>query len=87
MQQQTPQGLALAHNVMALPMGASLGEKSGLWVTPANIKIVGDEDLNDKNAYMSLIHKAEDMTTQQRAQRSGISLPGSAVPSAVPKKH
>lgn len=75
-QQQTAQGLSMVHQQMALPMGCSLNEKAGTWVTAENMKLFEDEDDKDRSEYERVIAKAKDNANGQRGARSGILTPG-----------
>lgn len=75
-QQNTQQGLSMVHQQMALPMGSSLNEKAGTWVTAENLKLFEDEDDKDRSEYERTIAKAKDNANGQRGARLGLVAPG-----------
>lgn len=71
---ESSQGPQIMQQTMVLPLGKSVHEKSGLWITPTNIKLLANEDSEDRELYVQLIERAKEHAFLIRARRSGISL-------------
>jgi len=75
-QQQTPTGLMMSHDVMALPIACtSVPEKSCHYLRPNTLVLITGQNPSDEAEYMRLVDQAVQMAEEQRMKRSNLQIP------------